>query len=78
MVNARNASNAEPPASQFQPYPGGTGALLERLVRERGAAAFSRKLSRGKLLDFFAAQPRCVVAMEACSAPPVAPLDGGE
>lgn len=34
--------NAEPPASQFQPYPGGTGALLDRLVRERGAAAFTR------------------------------------
>jgi len=34
--------NGEPPASQFQPYPGGTGALLDRLVRERGAAAFVR------------------------------------
>lgn len=33
---------------------------------ERGTMAFSRKLSRGKLLDFFATQPRCVVAMEAC------------
>lgn len=34
---------------------------------ERGAAVFSRKLSRGKLLDFFARQPACLVAMEACS-----------
>lgn len=33
---------------------------------ERGEAAFSRKLSRGKLLDFFATQPACLVAMEAC------------
>jgi Asp-tRNA(Asn)/Glu-tRNA(Gln) amidotransferase A subunit family amidase len=34
--------NGEPPASQFQPYPGGTGALLERLVDRYGAAAFTR------------------------------------
>lgn len=34
--------NAEPPVEQFMPYPGGTGALMERLVRERGAAAFER------------------------------------
>jgi Asp-tRNA(Asn)/Glu-tRNA(Gln) amidotransferase A subunit family amidase len=34
--------NGEPLASQFQPWPGGTGALLEKLVRERGAAAFVR------------------------------------
>lgn len=27
---------------------------------------FSRRLTRGKLLDFFAGQPRCVVALEAC------------
>ena len=26
----------------FQPYPGGTGALMEKLVRERGPAAFQR------------------------------------
>ncbi len=26
----------------FQPYPGGTGALMEKLVHERGAAAFTR------------------------------------
>ena len=34
--------NGEPPALQFQPYPGGTGALMEKLVRARGAAAFDR------------------------------------
>ena len=33
---------------------------------ERGVTVFSRRLTRGKLLDFFAAQPRCVVALEAC------------
>jgi transposase len=31
-----------------------------------GSALFSRKLTRSKLLGFFAAQPRCRVAMEAC------------
>lgn len=34
--------NGEAPALQFQPYPGGTGALMQNLVRERGAAAFNR------------------------------------
>jgi Asp-tRNA(Asn)/Glu-tRNA(Gln) amidotransferase A subunit family amidase len=34
--------NGEAPALQFQPYPGGTGALMERLARERGRAAFER------------------------------------
>jgi Asp-tRNA(Asn)/Glu-tRNA(Gln) amidotransferase A subunit family amidase len=34
--------NGEPPAIQFQPYPGGTGAWLEKLARERGRAAFDR------------------------------------
>jgi transposase len=34
---------------------------------ERGGMVFSRKLSRAKLLDFFAKQPACLVAMEACS-----------
>lgn len=33
---------------------------------ERGAMVFSRKLTRAKLLDFFAVQPACVVALEAC------------
>lgn len=27
---------------------------------------FSRRLNRGKLLDFFVAHPRCMVALEAC------------
>ncbi len=31
---------------------------------ERGVMVFSRKLTRGKLLDFFAKHPRCVVALE--------------
>jgi transposase len=31
-----------------------------------GRAVFSRKLTRGKLLDFFVAHPRCLVALEAC------------
>ena len=33
--------NGEAPALQFQPYPGGTGAMMERLARERGRAAFA-------------------------------------
>jgi len=31
-----------------------------------GAIVFRRKLRRHDVLGFFAAQPRCVVAMEAC------------
>ena len=34
--------NGEAPALQFQPYPGGTGALMEKLAKERGRAAFDR------------------------------------
>ena len=34
--------NGEAMSWTFQPYPGGTGALMEKLVRERGAAAFRR------------------------------------
>ncbi|MFL5529547.1 MAG: amidase family protein, partial [Gemmatimonadaceae bacterium] len=34
--------NGEAVSWTFQPYPGGTGALMEKLVRERGAAAFQR------------------------------------
>lgn len=34
--------NGEAPALQFQAYPGGTGALLEKLAKERGRAAFDR------------------------------------
>jgi Asp-tRNA(Asn)/Glu-tRNA(Gln) amidotransferase A subunit family amidase len=33
----------EHPALVFQAYPGGTGALLEKLARERGYAAFERQ-----------------------------------
>lgn len=33
---------------------------------ETGATVFSRRVTRQKLLEFFASQPRCVVAMEAC------------
>ena len=36
-------------------------------ARADGSVAFRRKLSRGKLIDFVASQPRCVVAMEACA-----------
>lgn len=38
----RPLGNGEPPAMVFQPYPGGTGAYLERLARERGREAFER------------------------------------
>jgi transposase len=31
-----------------------------------GQALFSRRLTRNRLLEFFAGQPRCVVALEAC------------
>ncbi len=34
--------NGEPPAVVFQAYPGGTGALMEKLVKEHGRAAFDR------------------------------------
>jgi Asp-tRNA(Asn)/Glu-tRNA(Gln) amidotransferase A subunit family amidase len=34
--------NGEPPAQQFQAYPGGTGALMEKLWREHGPALFER------------------------------------
>lgn len=36
--------NGEAPALQFQPYPGGTGAIMEKLARERGRAAFDRAM----------------------------------
>ena len=32
-----------------------------------GTVAFRKKLRRDKMLSFFAAQSRCVVAMEACA-----------
>ena len=34
--------NGEPPAFAFQAYPGGTGALLEKLWRETGGSPFER------------------------------------
>jgi hypothetical protein len=34
--------NGEAVSWTFQPYPGGTGALMQKLLRERGAAAFDR------------------------------------
>ena len=35
-------------------------------VDGRGRAVFSKRIRRGRLLDFFAAQPSCTVALEAC------------
>lgn len=32
-----------------------------------GSPAFRKKLSRSQLVPFLAAQPRCIVAMEACA-----------
>jgi Asp-tRNA(Asn)/Glu-tRNA(Gln) amidotransferase A subunit family amidase len=34
--------NGEPISWTFQPYPGGTGVLMEKLINEQGAAAFKR------------------------------------
>ena len=34
--------NGEPLSWTFMPYPGGTGALMEKVVREHGPAAFTR------------------------------------
>src|SRR5204863_7875100 len=34
--------NGEPVSWTFQPYPGGTGVLMEKLINEKGAAAFKR------------------------------------
>lgn len=36
-------------------------------ARADGSVVFRRKLSRSKVLPFFAAQPGCMVAMEACA-----------
>jgi len=38
--------NGEMIAMNFSPFPGGTGALLEKLVHERGAAAFKRAVPK--------------------------------
>ena len=34
--------NGEPPSAVFQAWPGGTGALMEKVAKERGRAAFDR------------------------------------
>jgi len=36
-------------------------------ARSDGSVGFRKKLSRSRLLAFFAKQPRCIVAMEACA-----------
>ena len=36
-------------------------------ARDDGSVVFRKKLSRGQVLAFFAQQPTCVVAMEACA-----------
>ncbi len=36
-------------------------------ARADGSVAFRKKLTRTKVLDFLASQPRCLVAMEACA-----------
>ena len=36
-------------------------------ARADGSVAFRKKLSRGKMLDFLASQPPCIVAMEGCA-----------
>src|SRR6185436_11870647 len=36
--------NGEPVSWTFQPYPGGTGALMEKMVHDHGAAAFQRSV----------------------------------
>ena len=46
--------------------------LAKNVFQTHGAAAdgsvvFRRRLSRGQLVKFFAAQPPCLVAMEACA-----------
>jgi Asp-tRNA(Asn)/Glu-tRNA(Gln) amidotransferase A subunit family amidase len=38
--------NGEMIAMNFSPYPGGTGALMEKLVKERGANAFKRNVPK--------------------------------
>ena len=36
--------NGEPISWTFQPYPGGTGAMMQKLLKERGAKAFERSV----------------------------------
>jgi len=35
-----------------------------------GQQLFSRRIARGKVLEFIASQPRCLVALEACGGAP--------
>ncbi|MES2522991.1 MAG: amidase [Gemmatimonadota bacterium] len=42
QVTITPLGNGEAPALQFMPYPSGTGALMEKLAKERGRAAFDR------------------------------------
>ncbi|HYW32863.1 MAG TPA: amidase, partial [Gemmatimonas sp.] len=42
QVTLPSLGNGEAPALQFMPYPGGTGALMEKLAKERGRSAFDR------------------------------------
>ena len=44
-------------------------------ARADGGVGFRKKLSREKILGFFAEQPRCIVAMEACGS--AQPLGAG-
>lgn len=44
QVSQPQLGNGEMIAMNFSPYPGGTGALLEKLVKERGATAFRRSI----------------------------------
>lgn len=39
----------------------------------KGQQLFSQRITRGKLLSFFEAQPKCLVALEACGAPITGP-----
>jgi Asp-tRNA(Asn)/Glu-tRNA(Gln) amidotransferase A subunit family amidase len=42
QVQQLQMGNGEPVSWTFQAYPGGTGALMEKLAKERGRAAFDR------------------------------------
>jgi Asp-tRNA(Asn)/Glu-tRNA(Gln) amidotransferase A subunit family amidase len=46
QAQAPALGNGEMIAMNFSPYPGGTGALLEKVVKERGAAAFARHVPK--------------------------------
>ena len=56
--------------------------LAKNVFQAHGAAAdgsvvFRRKLSRLQVLKFFAEQPRCTVAMEACASARSSPRSAG-